>query len=72
MAVMIGAAEDQGRLSDTLRALSRYYTERTAHGLAIMREFFEPLMLFGVALLVGFSLLSIYAPLFDIPHHVGR
>lgn len=67
MATMIASAEDQGGLAETLRALGRFYTERTAHGLTILREIFEPIMLLLIGLLVALMLLSIYAPIFEIP-----
>lgn len=66
MATMVAAAEDQGGLADTLGDLSRYYAERSSHGLAILREVFEPLMLILIGLMVGFILVSIYWPLFSI------
>jgi type II secretory pathway component PulF len=67
MATMIAAAEDQGGLVETLRALGRFYSERTAHGLTVLREAFEPILLLLTGILVAILLLSIYMPLFNIP-----
>lgn len=71
MATMIASAEDQGGLAETLRALGRFYTERTAHGLTVLREVFEPIMLLLIGLLVALLLLTLYAPLFEIPKLIG-
>lgn len=72
MAVMIAAAEDQGELAETLRHLGRFYHERTLHGLTLLREVMEPLMLIlvglFVALLVG---VFFYMPLFHISKLIG-
>jgi type IV pilus assembly protein PilC len=67
MAARITTAEDQGALSDTLESLGQYYRERTSHGLTILMEIFEPIMLILIGLLVSLILLSVYLPLFNIP-----
>ncbi|MBI1783914.1 type II secretion system F family protein [Candidatus Sumerlaeota bacterium] len=71
MAVMIAAAEDQGGLAETLEGLGKFYTERTSHGLTILREIFEPLMLLLIGLLVALIMVSLYLPLFQLPRQVG-
>jgi type II secretory pathway component PulF len=71
MAVMIASAEDQGGLVETLQGLGRFYTERTAHGLTVIREVFEPIMLLLIGLLVALIMLSVYLPIFTIPHLIG-
>lgn len=71
MATMIATAEDQGTLGETLAGLGRFYRERTGHGLVLLREAFEPLMLLLVGLLVGLILFSLYSPLFAIPRLVN-
>jgi type II secretory pathway component PulF len=67
MAVMIASAEDQGGLAETLRGLSRFYALRTMHGISVLREVFEPLMLLLIGLLVALVLLSFYLPMFMMP-----
>ena len=71
MAAMIGSAEDRGGLVDTLRALGQFHAERTSHGLTVLREVFEPILLLLVGLLVGLILLAAYLPLFQIPRMMG-
>lgn len=71
MVVMIAAAEDQGGLVDTLSALGRFYADRTAHGLTVVREVFEPLMLLLIGVLVALIMLTVYMPLFRIPTLIG-
>jgi len=63
---IVAAAEDQGGLGEALHALGRFYAERTAAGLTIVREVFEPIVLILIGLLVGFVLISLYWPLFSI------
>jgi type II secretory pathway component PulF len=67
MAAMIASAEDQGGLAETLRGMGRFYSERTSHGLMVLREVFEPLMLLLIGLFVAFILLALYSPLFAVP-----
>lgn len=66
MAAMIAAAEDQGGLSRTLRGLGRFHAQRTSHGLTVLRELFEPVLLLLIGVLVALILLGIYAPLFNL------
>jgi type II secretory pathway component PulF len=68
MAAMIASAEDQGRLAETLKGLGRFYAERTSHGLMVLREVFEPIMLLLIGLFVGLVLLSLYGGMFEITH----
>ncbi len=67
MAAMVASGEDQGGLAETLRGLGRFYSERTAHGLTVLREMLEPLLLLLLGLLVALIMLSMYMPLFSIP-----
>jgi type II secretory pathway component PulF len=70
MAVMIAAAEDQGELAQTLRHLGQFYQDRAMHGLAVLRELMEPVMLVLVGLLVALMAASLYLPLFNIPRMI--
>lgn len=71
VAVMISSAEDKGALVDTLDALSKFYAERTVSGLTVLREIFEPLMLFFVGALVAFFVIALYLPMFNLPKSMG-
>ncbi|MCX7017138.1 MAG: type II secretion system F family protein [Candidatus Sumerlaeota bacterium] len=72
MAAMIASAEDQGRLAETLTSLGRFYAQRTSHGLTVLREVFEPVMLLLIGLFIAFTLVSFYMPLFSIPKLIGN
>ncbi|MBN1516458.1 type II secretion system F family protein [Candidatus Sumerlaeota bacterium] len=67
MAVIIASAEDRGGLAQALHGLSKFYQERTAHGLAVIREIFEPVLLVLVGLMIAMLLLAMYLPLFTLP-----
>ncbi len=67
MAVMIAAAEDQGELAVTLDQLGRFYRDRTTHGLLVMREIMEPIILILVGLFVTLVAMLFYFPLFQMP-----
>ena len=71
MAVMIAAAEDQGALAETLRHLGTFYHERTLHGLTLLREILDPLMLILIGLGLTAILVMLYMPLMMIPRLVG-
>jgi type IV pilus assembly protein PilC len=68
MATLIASAEERGGLVETLESMSEFYTDRASHGLTVLREIFEPMMLLLVGLLVGVTMLAIYLPLFMLPH----
>jgi type II secretory pathway component PulF len=67
MAVMIAAAEDQGELADTLRHLGRFYQDRTLHGLSVLHEMVEPILLLATGFVIFLVTASVYLPLFEIP-----
>lgn len=67
MAVMIAAAEDQGELAVTLEHLGRFYRDRTTHGLLVMREIMEPIILILIGLFVTFVAMLFYFPIFQMP-----
>ncbi|MEN6625712.1 MAG: type II secretion system F family protein [Candidatus Sumerlaeia bacterium] len=71
MAVMIAAAEDQGELALTLEHLGRFYRDRTTHGLLVMREILEPILLILIGLFVTFVAILFYFPIFQIPKLIG-
>lgn len=70
MAAMVSSAEDQGGLAETLRGLGKFYSERVSHGLIVIREVFEPIMLLLIGLCVALTLGAMYAPLFDLPRAI--
>lgn len=71
MAAMIAGAESHGGLADTLRALGRHYAARASHGLAVMRELMEPMMIVAIGALLGAVIIGVYAPMFSIARQVG-
>ena len=70
MAVMIAAAEDQGALADTLKHLGSFYHERTLHGVTVMRELMEPILLILIGMFLIMVLVTFYMPLFSIPRAI--
>ena len=71
MAVMIASAEDQGELAQTLRHLGLFYQDRTTHGLLVLREIMEPLMLILIGIFLALVVVAFYGPLFSIPKLIG-
>lgn len=71
MAAMVAVAENQGGLADTLRSLGGFYADRTTHDLAVLREFYEPVMLVLAGLIVIMVLFGTYMPLFQLPSQIG-
>lgn len=66
MAIMLAAAEDQGNLAYTLVKLGDHYAKRARHGIGVLREGIEPLMMVFAGLFVGIIVISLYLPLFNI------
>lgn len=71
MSVMIAAAEDQGELAATLDELGHFYRDRTTHGLLVLREILEPLILILIGLFVAMIAMMFYFPLFQLPKLIG-
>lgn len=63
LSALVGSAQERGQLTETLEALSTFYRERARHALQVIREFFEPILLLLVGLIVIWIALTLYIPI---------
>jgi type IV pilus assembly protein PilC len=63
-------AEEVNQLNSVYAMLSAQYSEELEHQIALLGNLLEPLMIVFVGLLVGFILISMYLPLFQLSTNI--
>ena len=63
---MVQMAEQSGSLSGTLLDLGEMMKQSIDHKLKTFAGLFEPILIVGLAVLIGFVLAALYLPMFDI------
>ncbi len=63
---MIAIGEESGNLDEMLEEVSRHYDYEVEHAINRMTELIGPILIVGLAGVVGFFALAIYLPLVDI------
>lgn len=63
---MIAIGEQSGRLEEMLRRISDSYEKETAAGISFFMSLLEPLMILIMGLLVGFIVISVLLPIFEM------
>ncbi len=68
---MIVTGESTGELAEMLDKVADYYQKEEKNTVASIKTFIEPVMIVGLAVVVGFILVAILIPMFDIYSTVG-
>lgn len=68
---MIRVGEESGNLDDIFEKLTTQYTSETEYQSAILGALLEPALIVFIALFVGFILVSMYLPLFELGSVIG-
>ena len=63
---MIGVGEQTGALDQMLNKIADFYEEETDVAVSSMTSMLEPIMMVGIGGMVGFMLIAMYMPIFDI------
>ena len=71
MISMIRVAEEINQLDSMFERLSDQMNEEIEHQTSIMGKIIEPVMIFVIALMVGFILISMYLPLFELSTRIN-
>ncbi len=71
VAQMISVGEQTGKLSSMLEEVAQYYEEQVATAVERMTTLLEPVMLIGMALVIGTLVVSMYLPIFQLSSAVG-
>jgi general secretion pathway protein F len=66
MTNLITVGEESGRLDDALTELADSYEQDTEEAIRIMSSLFEPLMILVMGLVVGFIVVAMLLPIFEI------
>lgn len=71
MANLITVGEESGRLSDSLQEISDSYERDTDEQMRVMSSLIEPLMILIIGSVVGFIVVAMLLPIFEINAFVG-
>lgn len=63
---MVAIGEETGRLDDMLREVTKHYDVEVEHAVARLAEGIGPMLVLGLAVVVGFFALAIYMPMWDM------
>jgi type II secretory pathway component PulF len=63
---MIGIGEESGNLDDMLREISIHYDDEVGYAVKQMSEALGPILVVGLAGVVGFFALAIFLPMWDL------
>ena len=63
---MIKIGEESGSLDDILTKTADFYDEEVEVALHKMTTLLEPIMIVGMALVIGFIVIAMYLPMFDL------
>ena len=63
---MIVTGESTGELAEMLDKVADYYQKEERNTVASIKTFIEPVMIISLAVIVGFILVAILIPMFDI------
>ena len=63
---MIGVGEQTGALDQMLNKIADFYEEEVDVAVASLTSLIEPVMMVGIGGMVGFMLIAMYMPIFDI------
>jgi len=69
---MIVTGESTGELADMMARVSDYYQEMHRSVVGNLKSFIEPIMISGLALIVGAILLAVVVPMFGMYENIGR
>lgn len=69
---MIVTGESTGELAEMMAKVSAYYQEMHRSIIGNLKSFIEPIMISGLALIVGVILLAVVVPMFGMYDNLGR
>src|ERR1041385_8502393 len=72
MTSLIKIGEEVNKLDDFFEKLSKQYNSDAEHKMGLLSTFLEPFMIIFLGLVVGFVLLAMYLPMFQISSGVGN
>jgi type IV pilus assembly protein PilC len=70
VAHMVGVGEETGALDTMLDKVAEFYEDRVAASIKALTSILEPVMIMVIGSMVGFIVISMYLPLFELYNHV--
>jgi type IV pilus assembly protein PilC len=68
---MVGVGEESGALDAMLESVAEFYEEQVEASVKALTSILEPVMIIVIGGIVGFIVISMYLPLFDVYNHIG-
>ena len=67
---MVGVGEETGALDSMLDRIAEFYEEQVEASVKALTSILEPIMIILIGSIVGFIVISMYLPLFELYNHV--
>jgi type IV pilus assembly protein PilC len=67
---MVGVGEETGALDTMLSRVAEFYEEQVEASVKALTSILEPIMIIVIGSIVGFIVISMYMPLFDVYNHI--
>jgi type IV pilus assembly protein PilC len=68
---MVGVGEETGALDSMLDRIAEFYEEQVEASVKALTSILEPIMIIVIGGIVGFIVISMYLPLFEVYNHIG-
>lgn len=69
---MVAIGEESGNIEDMLRQISIHYDDEVAYAVKRLSDNIGPILIVGLAAVVGFFALAIYMPMWDMTKMVKQ
>jgi type IV pilus assembly protein PilC len=67
---MVGVGEETGALDSMLDRIAEFYEEQVEASIKALTSILEPIMIILIGSIVGFIVISMYLPLFEVYNHI--
>jgi general secretion pathway protein F len=67
---MLRVGERSGRMGEMMERIASFYEEETSRWVERFTKLFEPLLMLGIGLLIGFIVVLMYLPIFDLAGNI--
>ncbi len=67
---MVGVGEETGALDTMLDRIAEFYEEQVEASVKALTSILEPIMIIVIGAMVGFIVISMYLPLFEVYNHI--
>jgi len=68
---MVGVGEESGALDSMLAKVAEFYEDQVEASVKALTSILEPVMIIVIGSIVGFIVISMYLPLFEVYNHIG-